>query len=223
MYKNIFIIISVFMSSLSIAQVPVDGVVSICSPYPIIKDLTSFPDKFNFTNNLSHPARDSFFDAEGEKIVIHGRIMDSNCVPLSDAKIYIWQANKQGYVQYPIQNPNNFIHHQKWIDPNFTGTGVTNSDNLGRFHFITIKPGSFTKITPHIHFIIEHPKLTPLASKFYFFDRKKSFIVDTDEEDKVFFIKNKSIINQVSAVLSDKPGDYTIDITMSDEIVGKGF
>jgi protocatechuate 3,4-dioxygenase beta subunit len=76
---------------------------------------------------------------------------------------------------------------------------------------------------PHIHFIIEHPKLTPLASKFYFFDRKKSFIVDTDEEDKVFFIKNKSIINQVSAVPSNKTGDYTIDITMSDEIVGKGF
>lgn len=223
MYKNIFIIISVLISNLSIAKVPVDGVVSICSPYPIINDPTSFPKKFNLTNNLSHPRHDSFFDAEGEKIIIHGRLMDSNCVPLSDAKIYIWQANKEGYVQYPRKYPNSFPHHQKWIDPNFSGTGMTNSDNLGRFHFITIKPGSFTKVTPHIHFVVEHPKLPTLSSKFYFFDGKKSFIVDTDSDDKIFFIKNKSIINQVSAVLGDKPGNYTIDITMSDAIIGKGF
>ena len=139
MKKIISILTALLLSQAVMANVAVDGMVSICNPYPEINDPTSLPMNFNTTNNLARPIDSGFYEAEGEKITIYGRVMDSNCTPLSDAKIYIWQANKQGYVQYPIKTPHNRPHHQQWLDPNFSGTGMTNSDNLGRFNFITIK------------------------------------------------------------------------------------
>ncbi|MEK6734747.1 MAG: hypothetical protein AABY27_06575, partial [Pseudomonadota bacterium] len=129
---HIFIYLILLFSFIASAKVPVDSMVSICKTYPEIKDLTSLPGKFNTTNNLARPANDGFYEAEGERIYIYGRILDTHCVPVSDAKIYIWQANKEGYIQYKIKNSNDRHHNQKWIDPNFEGTGITNSDNLGR-------------------------------------------------------------------------------------------
>lgn len=223
MRKYLFLASCIFFQSYSFAKVPVDGMISICSPYMEINDPTSYPEVFNTTNNLARPKHSEFYEAEGEKITIYGRVMDSNCTPLSDAKIFIWQANYQGYIQYPIKTPNSRFHNQKWIDPNFTGTGITTTNNLGRFSFTTIKPGSTTSVTPHIHFIVEHPKLTTLHSKFYFSKKEGSMIIDTDPDDKVFYIKDKSLIAQVSAVPGVKPGVYTIDITMHEAILEKGY
>lgn len=205
------------------AKVPIDSIVSMCNPYPINEDKTSYPEEFNRTNNLARASDNGFYQAEGDKIIIYGRVLDRNCVPVSDAKIYLWQANKEGYVQYEIQKPNDFKHHQKWIDPNFNGTGVTNTDNLGRFQFITIMPGSFTKVTPHIHFIVEHKTLKKLSSKFYFIKEGAKVIYDTDEADKVFTIKDRKTIDQMTAVKSDDKNSYMIDITLDDEIIGKGY
>ncbi len=221
MYKYLLILLTI--SSWAVAKVPVDSVVSICSPYPEINDPTSLPEQFNTTNNLARPKDSAFYDAEGEIITIYGRVMDSNCFPVNDAKIYIWQANKEGYVQYPIKTPNHHHHHQKWLDPNFTGTGVTNSDNLGRFNFTTIKPGSFNKITPHIHIMIEHPKLSMFSSKFYFLKEKATKIIDTNADDRVFTITDKDLIAQITAIPGKKDSVYTIDITLDQEIQGKKF
>lgn len=212
MYKVIFLIC--FISIVVHAKVPVDGVVSICKTYPEIRDHTSFPEKFNSTNNLTRPADNNFYEAEGEKITVYGRVLDSNCVPVSNAKIYIWQANKAGYVQYPIKTPNKRHRHQQWVDPNFTGTGITSTDNMGRFRFVTIKPGSFTKVTPHIHIRIEHNGFKALDSKFYFPSHNLTKIVDTTKDDHIFYITNKEVISQVSAVQGDEEGVYTIDITL---------
>lgn len=205
------------------SKVPIDSVVSMCTPYPINEDKTSYPQEFNRTNNLARSSDNGFYEAEGERIIIYGRVLDRNCVPVSEAKLYLWQANKMGYVQYEIKNPNDFSRHQKWIDPNFNGTGVTNTDNLGRFQFITIKPGSFTKVTPHIHFVVEHKTLKNLSSKFYFIKEGAKIIYDTDEDDKVFTIKDRKIIDQMTAVKSDDKNAYMIDITLDDEIIGKRY
>lgn len=223
MKKYILPLLCLSFPYLSQAKVPIDSVVSICSPYPEINDPTSFPQKFNTTNNLARPSDSAFYEAEGEKITIYGRIMDGNCTPLSDAKIYIWQANKKGYVQYPIKTPNDRKHHKAWIDPNFTGTGTINSDNMGRFNFSTIKPGSPTKVTPHIHIMVEHPKLKTLNSKIYFVKEGVSKIIDTNKDDNVFILKDKNLIAQVTAVKGTHPNNYMIDITMDGTIDHKGF
>ena len=223
MHKYLLILVTLLLSCLASAKVPIDGMVSICHPYPENDDQTSFPKSFNSTNNLARPEDRGFYEAEGEKITIYGRVMDNNCVPVSDAKIYIWQANKAGYVQYPLKTPNHRKHHQKWIDPNFTGTGVTNSDNLGRFSFTTIKPGSFTKVTPHIHVMIEHSELKTLSTKFYFIKEGAKEVIDTDKDDHVFIIKERRAIDQITAIAGDKPHTYMIDFTMNEELKGKRF
>jgi protocatechuate 3,4-dioxygenase, beta subunit len=217
------ILFSLFSFSLASANVPVDPMVSVCTQYPEINDPTSFPKTFNNTNNLARPINDGFYEAQGEKITIYGRVMDSNCTPLSDAKIYIWQANQNGYVQYPIKTPNDRDHHQKWIDPNFSGTGITNSDNMGRFNFITIKPGSPNAVTPHIHLMVEHSSLKTLRSKIYFPSKAGTTIIDTGPNDEIFMIKDLNTIAQVSTVRDQKSGVYFIDITMSQAIKTKGY
>ncbi len=216
MQKFLLILISLILSSTAIAKVPVDGVVAVCSPYPAIANAATLPKVFNSTNNLARPVDSAFYQAEGEKIVVYGRVMDNNCTPLS-AKIYIWQANKEGYVQYPLKTPGAYKNsRKKWIDPNFAGNGTTNSDNMGRFSFITIKPGANGKITPHINIMVQHPSFKTLSSKIYFPNDGSSRITDSKS------IKNPTIVAQVSAVPEGAAQDgyqvYFIDITLSQNV-----
>ena len=220
MRRYLFIMLSLFLSSIVTANVPVDSMISICSTYPELNDPTSLPLRFNSTNNLARPKDSAFYQAEGEKITIYGRVLDSNCTPVSDAKIFIWQANKKGDYQYELKSPSS-KHHHHWIDPNFSGTGITNSDNLGRFNFTTIKPGSHHKITPHIHIMVVHPKLKKLTSKIFFPTTKK--IIDTNINDKVYIITKPEEVALVSAIPSDKNDVYLIDITMGQELLHKGY
>ena len=213
MQKFILIILSLVLSPIAIAKVPVDGVVAVCAPYPTITNSSTLPKVFNSTNNLARPVDSAFYQAEGEKIVIYGRVMDNNCTPIS-AKIYIWQANKEGYVQYKLKRPGAFKSNvKKWIDPNFAGSGITNSDNMGRFSFISIKPGANGKITPHINIMVEHPSFKTLSSKIYFPEEGASKIIDSKN------ISKPEIIAQVSAVPEGANQDgyqvYFIDITLS--------
>jgi hypothetical protein len=76
MPKKLFLILSLIWVSPAIATVPVDAMVSLCSPYPEINDQTSFPKSFNSTNNLTRPADSAFYEAEGKKITIKGRVME---------------------------------------------------------------------------------------------------------------------------------------------------
>ena len=211
------ILLSLFIVHNAMATIPVDQMVSVCAPYPEIKTSPT-PSQFNNTNNLARSPESAFYQAAGEKITIYGRLMDANCVPISDGKIYIWQNNSKGYIQYPTSSGGK----AKWVDPNFAGTGITNSDNLGRFNFITIIPGSRNKITPYINIKIEHPVLKSFSSKIYFPAEGATYFHD----DVV--IKNKEKLAKVSAVPGAKDAngnviEYFIDITLNQAIYGKEY
>lgn len=214
--RIIVVFLSLILSAKVFASVPVDPYLIKCSPYPEIKDNTSLPAKFNPTNNLARSAENSFYKAEGQKIVIYGRLMDANCVPINDGKIFIWQANKAGYIQYETKHK----HKAKWMDPNFTGTGVTNSDNLGRFNFISIMPGSIGKTTAHINFRIEHPILKNFASKIYFLREGESIINDHHVSKH---LKQEKIIAVPGGVDKDGVQIYFIDITLKQKIPYKEY
>jgi protocatechuate 3,4-dioxygenase beta subunit len=206
MSKLVLIILTLLVPNYIMASVPVDGMVSQCSPYPVISNRAQMPLKFNTTNNLTVDVS-GFYNAEGQKITIYGRVMDAACVPISDAKIYIWQVNKSGYVQYQTQAKG--ASKPKWVDPNFNGTGISNSDNMGRFNFTTIMPGSYSHYTPHINIMIEHPTLKTLYSKVYFPREVGEKIKDAHS------INNTKIATQVSAVLAtDNENTYFIDVTI---------
>ncbi len=71
----------------------------------------------------------------GERVIIQGRVLDGDGIPVPDAMLEIWQANAQGkYAHSEDTQP-------KLLEPGFTGYGRVPMDNEGAFRFTTIKPG----------------------------------------------------------------------------------
>ena len=73
----------------------------------------------------------------GERIIVTGRVLDSDGRPLRNTVVEVWQANAAGrYLDQDDQHP-------APVDPNFTGAGRCLTDDDGRYRFITIKPGAY--------------------------------------------------------------------------------
>jgi protocatechuate 3,4-dioxygenase beta subunit len=73
----------------------------------------------------------------GQRIVVFGRVLDSDGRAVPDTLVEIWQANAAG--RYAHRNDD-------WpapLDPNFTGGGRVLSDSLGHYSFTTVKPGAY--------------------------------------------------------------------------------
>lgn len=106
----------------------------------------------------------------GERIVVHGYVRDENGKPVVNSLIEIWQANAAGrYLHKKDQ-------HDAPLDPNFSGVGVTITNNDGYYSFKTIKPGAypwknhFNAWRPmHIHFsLFGEAFATRLVTQMYF-------------------------------------------------------
>ena len=73
----------------------------------------------------------------GERIIVSGRVMDTEGKPLRNTLVEIWQANAAG----------RYLHRwDRWpapLDPNFSGAGRQVTDDEGRYAFTTIKPGPY--------------------------------------------------------------------------------
>lgn len=118
------------------------------------------PEKFETMNNLlRETGQESLFC--GEKIIISGTVVDQNCVPVGDAKIYIWQVDCKGKYPYvPLKN--NIDNKLVGIDDHrltFTGNGSATTNNNGEFHFITIYPHPVHDLASHVNIRVEHRKL----------------------------------------------------------------
>ncbi len=75
--------------------------------------------------------------AIGERIILHGRVLDENARPVPNTLVEIWQANAGG--RYRHVKDTYFAP----IDPNFGGCGRTLTDETGYFFFRTVKPGAY--------------------------------------------------------------------------------
>jgi protocatechuate 3,4-dioxygenase beta subunit len=76
-------------------------------------------------------------EPQGQRIIVHGRVIEDDGRPVPDTLIEVWQANAGGrYAHVRDQWPSP-------LDPNFTGLGRTLSDAEGRFRFVTIRPGAY--------------------------------------------------------------------------------
>ena len=73
--------------------------------------------------------------ADGDKISVHGRVVDGDGKPVEDAVLEIWQANAQGRYAHPDDA------QEKPLTPGFKGFGRVPADENGGFRFTTIKPG----------------------------------------------------------------------------------
>ena len=76
-------------------------------------------------------------EPQGQRIIVSGRVLDSDGRPVPDTLIEIWQPNAGGRYRHVVDD------HPAPLDPNFTGVGRCVTDSEGRYRFVTIKPGSY--------------------------------------------------------------------------------
>jgi protocatechuate 3,4-dioxygenase, beta subunit len=75
--------------------------------------------------------------ALGERIIVHGRVLDENARPVPGALIEIWQANAGGRYRHRKDG------YLAPLDPDFGGCGRTISAGDGAYEFRTIRPGAY--------------------------------------------------------------------------------
>lgn len=76
-------------------------------------------------------------DPIGERIIIHGRVLDENARPVPNTLVEVWQANAGGRYRHKKDT------YLAPIDPNFGGCGRTMTDANGYYFFRTVKPGAY--------------------------------------------------------------------------------
>lgn len=91
----------------------------------------------------------------GERIIVHGRVLDENGRPVPRTLIEFWQANAGGRYRHKKDT------YLAPVDPNFGGCGRCLSDDNGYYYFRTIKPGPYpwrnyvnSWRPAHIHFSV---------------------------------------------------------------------
>ncbi len=119
--------------------------------------------------------------AEGQVILVKGRVLDDNCRPVKNALVEIWSANTHGrYHHERDESP-------KPLDPNFQGWGEMLTNDAGEYSFKTIKPGAYAIgdnpddpnqwRTPHIHYKVSRRGYHEIVTQMYFSGEKLN---DTD-------------------------------------------
>jgi protocatechuate 3,4-dioxygenase beta subunit len=106
----------------------------------------------------------------GERIIVSGRVLDSDGGAVRNTLVEVWQANAAGRYVDPVDQ------HPAPLDPNFTGAGRCLTDAKGEFRFLTVKPGAYPWRNSenawrpaHIHFSVFGPQLdSRLVTQMYF-------------------------------------------------------
>jgi protocatechuate 3,4-dioxygenase beta subunit len=76
--------------------------------------------------------------AIGQRIIVHGRVLDENARPIPGVLVEFWQANAGGRYRHAREG-----YTVAPLDPNFGGCGRCITDDDGGYVFRTIKPGAY--------------------------------------------------------------------------------
>jgi protocatechuate 3,4-dioxygenase beta subunit len=202
----ILIIVCVFNAhAISISE---NVIKSECEVTPQVWQLIKWP-KIQTTNNLRRKTGRSLI-AHGEKLVVEGKVVDSNCVPVVGAIVEIWQANAFGKLE-----------NQKLIkdgkhDENFSHTGKAITDNLGNFQFLTVNPGVIKGRAPFINFRIKHRDFG-ITETVMFFENQSANDYDPILTNEVKSNKQDLLVAKAKNSNNDESGEgvvYRFDITL---------
>lgn len=144
-----------FATNTALADMPEIVFEDKCEITPQIWQLTTPPES-TFSNNLRRKTGSSEF-AQGDMILVEGKVVDSACAPVGEAVVEIWQGDAYGE------------YDQRKMDENFLGSGTSITDNLGNYKFLTVFPGTKgNKEAPHIHFRIKHKDFRAFETIMFF-------------------------------------------------------
>jgi protocatechuate 3,4-dioxygenase alpha subunit len=108
---------------------------------------------------------------KGQRIILHGHVIDGEGNPINDAMIELWQADAQGIFNHP-DDPRCHL-----VDPNFRGFGRSGTSNPElEYSFKTIKPGPVPlqgeqAQAPHLNMrVFARGMLVHLITRVYFSD-----------------------------------------------------
>jgi protocatechuate 3,4-dioxygenase beta subunit len=155
------------------------------------------PKVFSPTNNLLRKTGHQVMTC-GQKIIIKGRVLDANCVPVSDAKVYLWQVGCDGKYPYETLKPKvdqALVNTESTAS--FLGNGTASTDNNGVFYFVTILPPSH----PHVNVRVKHYKLGRLQTSLKL---TKQHISDEQVEhnDPLYGLLTENLVYNFDIVLS---------------------
>lgn len=151
-------------------------------------------------------------EAQGQRIVVHGRVLDSGGKAVPNTLLEVWQANAGGRYRHIGDN---------WpapLDPHFNGLGRCVTDADGHYTFTTVKPGAYPWRNhdnawrpAHIHFSLFGQAFTQrLVTQMYFPD------------DPLFF--QDPIYNAVPAAARHRMvGVFDYDATIGNWALGFRF
>lgn len=140
------------------AAAPQDGGKPRCQPTERRGDLAMYPGEGNVpTSNNLRRRQGMAQAAAGTPLLVEGKVLDQNCVPVYGAVVELWQANAAGVYQTRSRGAS--------ADPYFAGAGRALTDNTGRYRFITVLPGVVGKSSPRLHLRVSHPDFTGLVTE----------------------------------------------------------
>ena len=124
------------------------------------------PENFEKTNNLLRKTGEEAMFC-GEAVIVYGRVLDQNCVPISDANVYAWQTDCKG--KYPYTALKEKVVDEELIGEEsnltFVGNGTATTNNKGEFHFVTVYPPSMHGFDPHLNVRVEHFEMGDLQTR----------------------------------------------------------
>ena len=117
-------------------------------------------------HNFARPGE----SAIGERIIVHGRVLDERGRPVPGVLLEFWQANAGGRYRHKKET------YLAAIDPNFGGCGRAITDDEGHYAFRTVRPGAYPWPNgvndwrpAHIHFsVFGHGFAQRLITQMYF-------------------------------------------------------
>jgi protocatechuate 3,4-dioxygenase beta subunit len=121
-------------------------------------------------NDLIHNFARPGESAIGQRIIVHGRVIDERGKGVTGALLEFWQANAGGRYRHKREG------YVAALDPNFGGCGRTITDEDGYYRFRTVKPGAYPWPNgvndwrpAHIHFsVFGHGFAQRLITQMYF-------------------------------------------------------
>ena len=100
------------------------------------------------------PERTSLIEPSitGDKLVLTGYVLDTDCRPIAHALLDFWQADGKG----------------QYDNTGYTLRGHQFTDNTGRYHLETIVPGLYPGRTEHIHVKVQSSNGPMLTTQLFF-------------------------------------------------------